>query len=245
MKSLRIVLKVVVVLYCAFAVTLSIGWWISDEPLFFVAHKTDYYDKVFKNNVEGTDSCSRSFKSSSIYNRFNYISYEYEGYGCFCGNYSAMNHDILMRHSACYDLVFGTGKDNTIELYLFNYAGNSVFMPSKPDNYFIPVTDGTTKIIRAEFVNERQINEFNLNEKRDYKNGTPASCNLMLNDGMIDDIYVSPMAANLYSNYGGKGDMNVSGRLFYVELEDAMKNTYKGIFCVAGSAQFDYRTKFN
>ncbi len=156
-----------------------------------------------------------------------------------------MNHDILMRHSACYDLVFETGEDNTTELYVFNYASKSVFMPSMPDDYFIPLPDGATKIIRAGFVDEEQIKEFNLNEKRDDKNGTPASCNLMLRDGVIDDIYVSPMAANLYSNYGGKGDMNVSGRLFYVELEDANKNTHKGIFCVACSAQFDYRTRYN
>lgn len=245
MKYLKIVLKVVTALYCAFAVILSIGWWISDEPLFFAVEKADYYDNVFNNHIEGMDSSSRSFKSSSIYNRFNYISYGYEGYGGFCGNYSVMKHDILMRHSACYDLIFEADKDNAIELYVFNYAGKSVFIPSMPDDYFIPVPDGTTKIIRAGFVDEEQIKGFNLNERRDNKNGTPATCDLMLRDGVIDDIYVSPMAANLYSNYGGKGDMNVSGRLFYVELEDAKKNTHKGIFCVAGSAQFDYRTRYN
>ncbi len=218
MKYLKLVIKIVVGIYCAFAVFLSVEWWISDEPFFFNVNWIEDFDEINK-RCEENNNHERGLQSRSIVNRKNY-----KQDNGFFGSYSAENNDILLRKIIDYDVILEhhpveDGGENDLGVvitpfYIFNYGGVNVFFQSRPENTFVSVPSNSVSLLKVQKVRYQDIVNF---EQNDFY--TPSAyCDIVINDTVgFSGVRMSPLATLEYMKH--KEDKMVDG-LVYIEVFD-------------------------
>lgn len=218
MKYLKLVIKIVVGIYCAFAVFLSVEWWISDEPFFFNVNEIRDFDEINR-KCEENNNHERGLQSRSIVNRKNY-----KQDNGFFGCYSSENNDILLRKIIDYDVILehhpveGDGENDLgvviTPFYIFNYGGLNVFFQSRPENTFVSVPSNSVSMLKVQKVRYQDIVNFEQNDLY----APSAYCDIVINDTVgFSGVRMSPLATLEYLRH--KDDKMVDG-LVYIEVFD-------------------------